>query len=321
MNNVTRVEQLHVPVMLDRCLDLLSPGASRPGAVVIDATLGLGGHTEAMLRRFPDVRVIGFDRDSEALARSQARLAPFGDRVIYCHDTYDGIAENLERLDIPAVDGVLYDLGVSSMQLDFAERGFAYSLDAPLDMRMSQADELTAAEIVNTYSVGDLTRIFAHYGEEKFAHRVALAITKLREHSPIETTGELAEIIKDAIPAAARRTGGHPAKRVFQALRIEVNAELSVLENSLPQALSALAVGGRVVVMSYQSLEDRIVKQIFTEATTTDIPVDLPFVPEGSEAKFKLVFKGSEKPSEAELAMNSRSQAARLRAIERVRPA
>lgn len=311
----------HVPVMLDRCLDLLEPAISRAGAHVIDATLGLGGHSEAMLQRFPDVRLIGIDRDLEALALSRARLAPFADRINLVHATYDAIPEVLAELGLNVVDGVLFDLGVSSMQLDVADRGFAYSHDAPLDMRMNAEDELSAAEVVNTYSVGELTRILSQYGEEKFASRVAQAMVRQREIAPIQSTTELAEIIKSAIPAAARRTGGNPAKRTFQALRVEVNAELDVLMRAIPAALDHLTPGGRVVVMSYQSLEDRIVKSAFAARCTSDVPADMPFIPAGFEPAFRLVTRGSEKPSDAEQVTNPRSTAARLRAIERVRAA
>lgn len=311
----------HVPVMLDRCLELLAPAISRPGAHVIDATLGLGGHSQAMLERFPDVHLIGIDRDQEALALSRARLSTFANRIDLVHATYDEIPEVLDGLGISTVDGVLFDLGVSSMQLDVADRGFAYSHEAPLDMRMNAADEVSAAEVVNTYSVGELTRILATYGEEKFASRVAQAMVREREIAPIATTTQLAEIIKNAIPAAARRTGGNPAKRTFQALRVEVNAELDVLLRAIPAALDRLAPGGRVVVMSYQSLEDRIVKSEFSARCTSDVPADLPFIPAGSEPAFRLVTRGSEKPSETEQLHNPRSTAARLRAIERVRAA
>lgn len=320
MNDTSFVPR-HVPVMLTRCLDLLEPAISRAGAVVIDATLGLGGHSEAILLRFPDVRLIGIDRDETALAMSTERLAPFADRITLVHAVYDEIPEVLANLGIDAVDGVLFDLGVSSMQLDVADRGFAYSHDAPLDMRMNTSEGITAAEVVNTYSQRDLARILTQYGEEKFASRVAAAMVKAREVAPIETTAELAEIIKNAIPAAARRTGGNPAKRTFQALRVEVNSELDVLMRAIPAALDHLTKGGRVVVMSYQSLEDRIVKNEFAARCTSDVPADMPFIPAGSEPAFVLITRGSEKPSDDEQRDNPRSTAARLRAIERVRAA
>ena len=319
--NSTAFTPRHVPVMLERCLDLLEPGISHAGAVVVDATLGLGGHSEAILLRFPEVRLIGIDRDEIALGMSRERLAPYADRITLVHAVYDELPQVLESLGLEVVDGVLFDLGVSSMQLDVAERGFAYSLDAELDMRMNTAEGLTAADVVNTYSQRDLTRVITQYGEEKFASRIASAIIKAREVAPITSTSALAELIKNAIPAAARRTGGNPAKRTFQALRVEVNSELDVLRRAIPAALDHLSVGARVVVMSYQSLEDRIVKAEFALRSTSDIPADMPIVPEGSQPQFRLVMRGSEKPSDAEQLDNPRSTAARLRAIERVRAA
>ena len=310
---------LHVPVMLERCLALLAPAISRDNAIYVDATLGLGGHSEAVLQRFPQVRLIGIDRDTNALEHSRQRLASYADRVTLVHAVYDEIPQILERLGIPAVDGILFDLGVSSMQLDFAERGFSYSQDAPLDMRMNAEDALTAADIVNTYSEAELARILNTYGEERFASRVAKAIVQAREEAPFTTSKRLVEIVRDAIPAATRRTGGNPAKRTFQALRIEVNAELSVLERAIPASLDVINVGGRVVVMSYHSLEDRLVKQVFTHATEVDVPADLPFIPQGIAPDFALLTRGSEKADELENSHNPRATSARLRAIERVR--
>ncbi|MEY4347858.1 MAG: rRNA ((1402)-N(4))-methyltransferase RsmH [Actinomycetota bacterium] len=310
---------LHVPVMLERCLTLLAPAISRDNAIYLDATLGLGGHSEAVLQRFPTVRVIGVDRDTNALEHSRQRLAGFGDRVTLVHAVYDEIPQILQRLGIESVDGILFDLGVSSMQLDFAERGFSYSQDAPLDMRMNPSDELTAADILNTYSEAELARILTTYGEERFASRVAKAIVQARAAAPFTTSKRLVDLVRDAIPAATRRTGGNPAKRTFQALRIEVNAELSVLERAIPAALDAINVGGRVVVMSYHSLEDRLVKQFFTRATETDVPADLPFIPEGIAPDFTLLTRGSEKAEDSENAVNPRATSARLRAVERVR--
>jgi 16S rRNA (cytosine1402-N4)-methyltransferase len=310
---------LHVPVMLERCLALLAPAISRDNAIYVDATLGLGGHSEAVLQRFPQVRVIGIDRDTNALEHSRERLATYGERVTLVHAVYDEIPQILARLGIPAVDGILFDLGVSSMQLDFAERGFSYSQDAPLDMRMNAEDELTAADILNTYSESELARILNTYGEERFASRVAKAIVQGREVAPFTTSKRLVDLVRDAIPAATRRTGGNPAKRTFQALRIEVNAELSVLERAIPASLEAINVGGRVVVMSYHSLEDRLVKQFFMRATEVDVPADLPFIPEGIAPDFTLLTRGSEKADDFENSHNPRATSARLRAIERVR--
>jgi 16S rRNA (cytosine1402-N4)-methyltransferase len=309
----------HVPVLLDRCLGLLAPAIARPGAVVVDATLGLGGHSEALLTRFPEVRLVGLDRDTSALELSGRRLAPFGDRVVLVHAVYDELPRVLAEAGLPSIDGILFDLGVSSMQLDEAERGFAYSQDAPLDMRMDQTRGLTAAEVLNTYTGKEIARVLREYGEEKFAGRIADSIVRERAKAPFDTSARLVEIVRDSIPAPARRTGGNPAKRTFQALRIEVNGELEALERALPAAIDALAVGGRIVVMSYQSLEDRIVKRALVSRATSDVPDDLPFVPEGHEPELKLVTRSSEKASAAEIAENPRAASARLRAAERQR--
>lgn len=309
----------HVPVLLDRVLDLLEPALVGERPVVVDATLGLGGHTEAMLTRFPNVHVIGIDRDPEALARAQARLEPFGDRVTYAHAVYDEITEVVHEAGFDTVSGVLFDLGVSSMQLDLADRGFAYAQDAPLDMRMNPEDELTAAGILNTYTSRELARVLREYGEEKFAKRIADNVVAARAVEPFTNSARLVDLIRDSIPQAARRTGGNPAKRTFQALRIEVNDELGVYRRALPASLEVLAPGGRVVVMSYHSLEDRITKRAFTEVTTTDVPRDLPFVPAGHEAKFTLVTRGAEMATEAEVEANPRARSVRLRVVERNR--
>ncbi|MDR6119177.1 16S rRNA (cytosine1402-N4)-methyltransferase [Aeromicrobium sp. SORGH_AS981] len=311
----------HVPVLLDRCLELLEPALTAPGErrrVVVDATLGLGGHTEAMLRRFPDVHVVGVDRDTEALARAQARLEPFGDRVTYAHAVYDELPDVLADAGLRRVDGVLFDLGVSSMQLDLADRGFAYAQDAPLDMRMTPGVGPTAADVLNTYPADRLARVLRVHGEEKFARRIADAVVAARETEPFTRSARLVELVRDSIPAAARRTGGHPAKRTFQALRIEVNDELAVYARALPAALDALAVGGRVVVLSYHSLEDRITKRALADVTTLDVPHGLPVVPAGLEPRFRLLTRGAEQASEAEATDNPRARSVRLRAVERV---
>ena len=311
----------HVPVLLDRVVALVAPALERDDrehTVLVDATLGLGGHTEAVLERFPGARVIGVDRDVHALERSRERLAAYADRVTFVHAVYDEITEVLAELDLPTVDGVLFDLGVSSMQLDVRERGFAYSVDAPLDMRMNDTDGPTAADVLNGYSVEELSRVLREYGEERFARRIAEAIVRERAKAPFERSGRLVELLYAAIPAPARRTGGHPAKRTFQALRIEVNDELSTLRRALPAAVDAIGVGGRVVVMSYHSLEDRITKHVFAEHTRSDVPPDLPFVPEGHEPALRLVTRGSEKASAAEIEANPRAASVRLRAVERV---
>jgi 16S rRNA (cytosine1402-N4)-methyltransferase len=309
----------HVPVLLDRVVALVAPALAEPGSVLVDATLGLGGHTEAVLERCPEARVIGIDRDVHALARSRERLASYGERITFVHAVYDEIGQVLADQGLPHVDGVLFDLGVSSMQLDVRERGFAYAEDAPLDMRMNDTTGPTAADVLNEYPVEELARILREYGEERFARRIAESVVRERAKEPFTGSARLVELIRDAIPAPARRTGGHPAKRTFQALRIEVNDELSVLRRALPAAIDAIGVGGRVVVMSYHSLEDRLTKQAFTAVTRSTVPPDLPFVPAGSEPALRLLTRGAEKATEAEIEQNPRAASVRLRAVERVR--
>ena len=308
----------HVPVMLERVLDLLAPVVTAPGSVVIDATLGLGGHTEALLTRFPEVHVLGIDRDPHALERAAERLAPFSGRVTFAHAVYDELGDVVAQAGLSSVAGVLFDLGVSSMQLDLADRGFAYAQDAPLDMRMNPEDEMSAADVLNTYSVADLSRVLRVYGEEKFARRIAEAVVAGREGEPFTTSARLVDLVRNSIPAAARRTGGNPAKRTFQALRIEVNDELGVYARALPAALEAIAVEGRVVVLSYHSLEDRLTKQAFTRATRSTAPRDLPVVPVEMQPRFRLLTRGAEQASENEIADNPRAQSVRLRAVERI---
>ena len=310
----------HVPVLLERCLGLLAPALTGSEHVVVDCTLGMGGHAEALLTRTP-ARLIGLDRDPEALRRSGARLAPFGERVTLIHAVYDELPAVLAGLGLSRVQGVLFDLGVSSLQLDDADRGFAYAQDAVLDMRMDPTTGMSAAEVLNSYDGKALARLIKAYGDERFAARIADAIVRERATAPLLSTARLADLVRDAIPAATRRTGGHPAKRTFQALRIEVNDELGVLRRAVPRALDALAVGGRVVMLSYQSLEDRIVKAELVRRSTSDVPVDLPFVPEGSQPELRLLVRGSEQAGEAEVAANPRAQSVRLRAAERVREA
>ena len=309
----------HVPVLLDRVVSLLAPALDHEGAVLVDATLGLGGHTEAVLERCPRARVIGIDRDPEALRRAGERLAAYGDRFTGVHAVYDEIAEVVGDQGLDGVDGVLFDLGVSSMQLDVTERGFAYREDAPLDMRMDSTAGTTAADVLNTYPAADLTRVLKEYGEEKFARKIAAAVVREREREPFTTSGRLVELLYAEIPAPARRTGGHPAKRTFQALRMEVNDELAVLRRALPAAVAAVHVAGRVVVESYHSLEDRLVKQTFSAATRSDVPPDLPFVPEGMEPPFRAVTRGAEQATPEEIEDNPRAASVRLRAIERVK--
>ncbi|MBN9209452.1 MAG: 16S rRNA (cytosine(1402)-N(4))-methyltransferase RsmH [Microbacterium ginsengisoli] len=314
------LRDIHTPVMLERYLELLAPALQADAPVVVDATLGMGGHAEALLERHPRVRLVGLDRDTDALAIAAERLAPFADRVIFVHTVYDGLPAALAANGIARIDGALFDLGVSSLQLDEVDRGFAYARDAPLDMRMDQSAGATAADVLAGYGEGDLRRIFERYGEEKLAGRYARAIVAARAEAPIDRSGRLVDILQAATPAALLNAG-HPAKRVFQALRVEVNSELSVLERAIPSALDALRVGGRLVVMSYQSLEDRLVKRVFAEASTSTAPRGLPVELEEFAPRFRLLVKGAEQASDAERARNPRSAPVRLRAVERIRDA
>lgn len=314
----------HVPVLRDRCINLLAPGfdaARQQGKtpIVIDATLGMGGHSEAMLQRFPDLHLIGIDRDEEALALAGERLAPFSARTDLVHAVYDEIPEVLADLGVTEISGILMDLGVSSLQLDERERGFAYSFDAPLDMRMDTSRGQTAADVVNTYSEDELVRIIRKWGEEKFAGRIANRIVAARGEKPFTTTGELVEQIRSVVPAGAAKSGGHPAKRTFQALRIEVNEELDVLERAVPAAVDALAMGGRIVVMSYHSLEDKIVKGVLQGRSKSSAPLGFPVELEEHKPELKILTKGTEVPTAVEIAENPRAASARLRAAERIR--
>jgi 16S rRNA (cytosine1402-N4)-methyltransferase len=318
-------EPAHIPVLLDRCVELLTPALTRhsadgEGAVLIDATLGAGGHAERFLTEFSGLRLIGLDRDPDALWIAGERLAQFGDRVMLVRTRYDGIEGVLAQTGYWAgqVDGVLFDLGVSSMQLDRTERGFSYAADAPLDMRMDPDATLTAAEVLNTYDQKTLARVLREFGEERFASRIAAQIVRRRGRRPFATTGELVELLYEAIPAPARRTGGHPAKRTFQALRIVVNGELDSLRDALPAALGALAPGGRIVVMAYQSLEDRIVKNQFAAVTASRTPPGLPVELPGHEPDFVALTRGAERAGPEEIALNPRSASVRLRALEKV---
>jgi 16S rRNA (cytosine1402-N4)-methyltransferase len=309
---------VHVPVLLDRVLAVLAPALAARPAVVVDATLGLGGHAEALLVAHPQLTLVGLDRDPTALERSGQRLARFAPRTHLVHAVYDEMPEVLDRLGLPGVDGMLFDLGVSSMQLDLAERGFAYAKDAPLDMRMDPGADVTAADVVNTYPVPQLARILREYGEERFALRVAQAIDRARRLGPLNSTAELAELVRTAIPAATRRHGGHPAKRTFQALRIEVNGELDSLRSAMPAALARLSVGGRIVVLTYHSLEDRIVKQSLAALAKDTTPPGLPVPLADSGPRLRLIGRG-EPASDAEIEANPRAASARMRAAERIR--
>ena len=312
-------DALHTPVALDRCIALLSPAIeSNANPIIIDATLGMGGHSKALLLKYPNLKIIALDRDLSAIKVATDNLSDVIDRIEIVHAVYDELSAVLVKLGIEKVDGILFDLGVSSMQLDQADRGFAYSQEAPLDMRMDQSSGLSALDILNTYSYGELVRVIRNFGEEKFATKIADNIIKARAAGTLSTTKDLAEIVKNSIPAPARRTGGNPAKRTFQALRIEVNQELSVLERAMPQAIEAIRVGGRLVVMAYQSLEDKIVKKAFAEVTESHSPLGLPFDLPNSAASYKLIISGSEGASEEEIAINARAQSMRLRALERV---
>jgi 16S rRNA (cytosine1402-N4)-methyltransferase len=304
--------------MPDRVRAILAPALGGPGAVLVDATLGRAGHTRALLADHPGLTVIGIDADESAIDESRRLLAADMNRVQLVQATYDQLAAILADVGRDSVQGVLFDLGVSSPQLDDPGRGFSYAQDAPLDMRMDQSRQLTAAEVVNTYPADGLARILRDYGEERFARRIADAVVQERSRQLITSTLRLADIVKTAIPAAARRTGGNPAKRTFQALRIEVNDELGALRRAVPAALDAIAVGGRIVVLAYHSLEDRIVKRALSERSTDTTPPGLPVSLPGSRPQFRLLTSGAERPDDAELTANPRAASARLRAAERV---
>lgn len=316
----TDASTIHTPVMLERTLELLEPALAAHGAVLVDATLGMGGHAESFLERFPELTLVGIDRDKDALAIAGARLERFSSRTHLVHAVYNEIGEVVRGLGLREVAGIFFDLGVSSLQLDQADRGFSYSKDAPLDMRMDAGSELTAESILADYSESELRRIFYQYGEEKLAPRFARRIVQERAHGRLVSSAQLVSLIDAATPAAARRAG-HPAKRVFQALRIEVNQELSILESAIPAAIEKVAVGGRIVVLSYQSLEDRIVKRAFVEASSSSAPRGLPVELPEHQPTLKLLVRGAERANDAEIASNPRSAPVRLRAAERLRRA
>jgi 16S rRNA (cytosine1402-N4)-methyltransferase len=312
--------QIHIPVMLEPTLELLSPALTAPGAVLVDATLGMAGHAAAFLESLPELTLVGLDRDADALAIARERLAPFGDRVHLVHTVYDQLTEALAALDIDEVDGVLFDLGVSSLQLDRVERGFSYSKDAPLDMRMDASSPVTAERIIAEYSEAELRRIFREYGEERLAPRYAQKIVERRSVKPFLRSGDLVDVISAATPVAIQRKG-HPAKRVFQALRIEVNQELAALERAIPAAIDALAVGGRIVVLAYQSLEDRLVKRAFAAGSSSSAPAGLPVELPEHAPELRLLVRGAQLASADEQDANPRSIPVRLRAAERIRRA
>lgn len=308
----------HTTVLLQETVDGLN---IRPDGVYVDCTLGGAGHSEYLVKQLSDEgHLYCFDQDATAIAHAQVKLKDYLHRITFIHSNFKFIKEQLEMRGIEKVDGILYDLGVSSPQLDTPERGFSYHNDAPLDMRMDQSAELTAYHVVNDWPFEDLVRIFYRYGEEKFSKQIARKIEAARETAPIETTGQLVELIKDGIPAFARRKGGHPAKRIFQAIRIAVNDELGAAETSLQDALDLLAVGGRVSVITFHSLEDRLCKTLFKEASSMpELPPNLPMIPAGMEPKFKLITRKPILPSEEELDQNNRSRSAKLRIVEKIK--
>jgi len=308
----------HIPVALSRVVELLRPALAGRPAVMVDATLGLGGHAAALLAEHPQLTLVGLDRDPEALALAGRRLAAYADRTRLVNAVYDQIADVLAELGLPRVDGILFDLGVSSLQLDAEERGFSYSRDADLDMRMDPRRGPTAADVLNTYPVPELARVLREYGEERFAGRIAGAVGRRRDERPFQRSGDLVELLYATVPAASRRTGGHPAKRTFQALRIEVNGELAAWTAALPAALDALRVGGRIVVLAYHSLEDRITKRELAERSTSSTPVGLPVELPGHGPSFRLLVRGAEQADEGEVADNPRAASLRLRAAERI---
>ncbi|XPP25425.1 MAG: 16S rRNA (cytosine(1402)-N(4))-methyltransferase RsmH [Leucobacter sp.] len=319
-NRFSDPAELHTPVMLERCLELLAPVAARPGAVIVDATLGMGGHSAALLDAHPELTVIGVDRDAAAQALAARRLAPFGERAILVHAVYDAIGEAVRGAGFAEIDGVLFDLGVSSLQLDEADRGFAYAQDAPLDMRMDQTAGETAAELLASAPEGRLRAIFERYGEEPLAARYARAIVAARAEAPIERSAQLVDILQRATPAAVSGKR-HPAKRVFQALRVEVNGELAALERAIPAALDLLNLGGRIVVLAYQSLEDRLVKRELAERSRSTAPRGLPVELPEHRPEFRTLTRGAELAGEEERARNPRAIPVRLRAAERAREA
>jgi 16S rRNA (cytosine1402-N4)-methyltransferase len=308
----------HLPVMLDRVLELLGPALQPPGAVLVDATVGRGGHARALLAAHPGLRLVGIDADATAIEESRRVLTAFGGRTVLVQAVFDQLPQILSDTGHGSVQGVLFDLGVSSPQLDDPERGFAYAYDAPLDMRMNQAGDLTAAEVLNTYPADRLAWVLREYGEERYARRIADAVVRERALAPLHNTGRLADIVRESIPAPARRSGGNPAKRTFQALRIEVNGELEALARALPAALDAMAVGGRIVALAYHSLEDRVVKRELAVRSADSTPAGLPVSLPAARPRFRLLTRGAERPSGAELATNPRAASARLRAAERI---
>lgn len=308
----------HVTVMLHETIDMLDV---KPDGVYVDATLGGAGHSEYLLSKLSDKgHLYAFDQDQNAIDNAQKRLAPYIEKgmVTFIKDNFRHLKDRLHDLGVTEIDGICYDLGVSSPQLDQRERGFSYKKDAPLDMRMNQEASLTAYEVVNRYDYHDLVRIFFKYGEDKFSKQIARRIEKAREQKPIETTTELAELIKSAKPAKELKKKGHPAKQIFQAIRIEVNDELGAADESIQQAMDMLALDGRISVITFHSLEDRLTKQLFKEASTVEVPKGLPFIPDDLKPKMELVSRKPILPSKEELEANNRSHSAKLRVARKI---
>lgn len=305
----------HISVLLNESIQQLN---IKKNGVYVDCTLGGGGHSSEILKRIPNGHLYAFDQDSFAINTADEKLKKIASNYTLINENFVNIKVALEEENVYGVDGILYDLGVSSFQLDIPERGFSYRFDGPLDMRMDQTAELDAYTVVNTYDEKSLVRILFEYGEEKFARLIARKIVSEREKKPIETTLELVEIIKKALPASALRNSSHPAKQTFQAIRIEVNHELDILKKALEDGLSILNKKGRMVVITFHSLEDRIVKKLFKEKTTLQLPKDLPYIPEGYEIEFKLINSKVILPSESEISNNLRSHSAKMRVIEKI---
>lgn len=310
----------HIPVALERAHELLAPALSHDGAVMVDGTLGMAGHTTSFLSRYANIHVVGIDRDEEARAIAKKRTEEFASRITIVADTYDRIPEALSEAGFTHADAILLDIGVSSLQLDSTGRGFSYSQDADLDMRMDQGTGQTAEDIIREYPLAKLAAVFEKYGEEKLAMRYARAIVQKREEEAIVSTKQLVDILQEATPASLKHAG-HPAKRVFQALRVEVNDELRLLEQALPKAIATLPVGGRILVMSYQSLEDRIVKRIFQKMSQSTAPIGLPIELPEHKPELKLLTTKAERATAEEIARNPRSRPLRLRAAERIQEA
>lgn len=317
-------EKRHVPVLLDTSVELLAPALQEPGSIHVDATLGMGGHAAAVLQAAPHAHLVGIDRDPQALELARERLdrAGVGERATLVHATYDEIPEVLAELGLPGAHGVMMDLGLSSFQIDTADRGFSYAVDAPLDMRMdTSSDGPTAADLLRDLPEAEIARLLRDLGDERFAKRIARRIVEQRESAPLTRSGELVELLERAIPAASKASGGHPAKRTFQALRIAVNEELEILASAIESALDCLHVGGRIVVESYHSGEDRLVKTAFARRTRSTAPPGLPVELEEHRPSFAPLVRGALQADDTERDTNSRAASVRLRALTRTRDA